>query len=76
MVDNAKSLNGLPGVLSAHGSVKPFKKNNTNFKRDGKRVRTRYEDIFDEYVDKRVVLGFVMGVLASISYVKFLCKFQ
>ncbi|KAF8223592.1 hypothetical protein L208DRAFT_1381404 [Tricholoma matsutake] len=65
MVDNAKSLNGLPGVLSAHGSVKPFKKNNTNFKRDGKRVRTRYEDIFDEYVDKRVVLGFVMGLKAK-----------
>ena len=72
MVKNAHSLDGLPGVLSAHESTKPFKKTNLTFKKDDERLQTRFQGILDECVDRRVVLGFAIGVLASISYARFM----
>jgi hypothetical protein len=72
MFRNAKSLDGLPGVLYAHESTKPFQKNDVGFKKDDERVRTRYEGILDEYIDRKAVVGFAIGVLATISYARFM----
>jgi len=70
MTANAKSLDGLPGILSAHESTKSFKKSDAVFRKDDERVRTEYEGLLDGFVDRKAVMGFALGVLASILYAR------
>jgi hypothetical protein len=70
------SLAGLPGILFAHNSTQLFERREIDFEKldslQRVQVPTRYEKIFNEYVDRRVALGFALGLLASVLYVRFI----
>ena len=71
---NARSLDGLPGIMSAYESMTPFRKTEAiDFKKDDKpEVHPEaYGGVLDEYIDKKVLVGFAMGILASILYARF-----
>lgn len=75
-VKNAESsLSGLPGLLFAHNSTKPFEKRVIDFEKLDKlaaHVPTRHEGILNDYIDRRVALGFAMGLL--VAYMIFILK--
>jgi len=75
-VKNAISLAGLPGVLSAFNSTQPFERRVIDFEKldslQRVQVQTRYQGILNDHVDRRVALGFALGLLVSVLYVRFI----
>jgi hypothetical protein len=65
---NAKSLDGLPGILSAHLSAKAFRTEDVIYKSDS--VGTQKPSVLKTLVDIKLLVGFSMGVLAAAVYVR------
>jgi hypothetical protein len=70
-VKNAKSLDGLPGVVSAHESVKPFVPKGISYKKDNEGVPTWWGGL-SSLIDPKVVVAFGLGVVVSTTYIKFM----
>jgi hypothetical protein len=65
---NAKSLDGLPGILSAHQSTKPFIAEDVVYKADD--FGTRKTLALGTLVDTKLLAGFSLGFLAAVVYVQ------
>jgi hypothetical protein len=67
---NAKSLDGLPGVATAHNSMKPFLPTEIVYKKDNESVPTSW-NILDGF-DLKLVAAFGLGVLVTTTCSKIL----
>lgn len=72
---NTKSLDGLPGLLSAYNSSKPFMQKDVVFKKDieGTESSTWLSRLalVSGLVDPKVIVAFALGVVASAAYSKY-----
>lgn len=71
LLRNAKSLDGLPGVQTAHKSSMPFKAKEVSFLKDDERDPSLRTLALVGLIDFKVVVAFLMGMLVSVVYVKF-----
>ncbi|RDB30049.1 Pyridoxamine 5'-phosphate oxidase family protein ustO [Hypsizygus marmoreus] len=72
VVRNAKSLDGLPGVLSGFESTTRFKSPKRNLQQDDEteRIGLRIGEAVKAVVDLKLVVAFFTGVMVTASYVK------